>query len=264
MHLAGKSIVVTGATSGIGRAAAIKLASCGARLTLVGRNHERGRQIEHDVRALGADVQLEHVDLTHSGAMEQIVARAASTYGQVDGAVLAATQMPSESAIVPLAQLDDSSIERDLLSEVRATVHALRALLRQMLSQAATDRTIVVVSSINGLGSCSSAGLYSAAKAAAISLAKAAALDHAKSGIRVNTLALGPFDTPLLSTALQRQSPDGNADVIRRAYENHIAMGRIGRPEEAADTIAWLCSSSSSYMTGSTVILDGGLTAIAR
>jgi NAD(P)-dependent dehydrogenase (short-subunit alcohol dehydrogenase family) len=67
-----------------------------------------------------------------------------------------------------------------------------------------------------------------------------------------------------LAAALERQSPDGNADVIRRMYENHVAMGRIGRPEEAANAIAWLCSSSSSYMTGSTVILDGGLTAIAR
>src|SRR5688572_25353302 len=181
MSLAGKSIVVTGATSGIGRAAAIKLASCGARLTLVGRNHERGMQIEHDVRALGADVQLERVDLTDTGAMDQIIARAVSAYGHVDGAVLAATHLPFESATVPLAQLDDSSIERDLLSEVRATVYALRALLRQMLSQSAADRTIVVVSSINGLGSSASAGLYSAAKAAAISLAKAAALDHAKS-----------------------------------------------------------------------------------
>jgi NAD(P)-dependent dehydrogenase (short-subunit alcohol dehydrogenase family) len=230
----------------------------------VGRNPERGAQIEHEVRALGADARLELVDLMHPGAMQQIIARTVAVYGQVDGAVLAAAQMPSESAMVPLAQLDDPSIERDLLSEIRATVHALRALLQQLLSQPPSDRSIVVVSSINGLGSSASAALYSASKAAAISLAKAAALDHARSGIRVNTLALGPFDTPMLTTALERQSAGGKADEIRRMYENHIAMRRIGRPEEAADAIAWLCCASSSYMTGSTVILDGGMTAIAR
>src|SRR5689334_1774491 len=199
MDLAGKSLIVTGATSGIGRAAAVELARRGARLTLVGRHAERGRQVEDEVRRLGADVRLERVDLTHPGAMEQVVTRTVSAYGQVDGAVLAAAQMPSESAMVPLAQLDDACIERDLLSELRATVHALRALLRQMLSQDSADRVIVVVSSVNGLGASPCAALYSAAKAAVISLAKAAALDHAKSGVRVNALALGPFDTPMLA-----------------------------------------------------------------
>jgi NAD(P)-dependent dehydrogenase (short-subunit alcohol dehydrogenase family) len=264
MDLAGKSIIVTGATSGIGRATALELAASGARLTLVGRNSERGAQIEDQVRALGVDARLELVDLTHAGAMHEIVSRTVAAYGRIDGAVLAAAEMPSESAMVPLDQLDDPSIERDLLSEIRATVHGLRALLRQMLSQPPTDRSIVVVSSINGLGASARAALYSASKAASISLAKAAALDHARSGIRVNALVLGAFDTPMLATAIERQAPHGDTSAVRRMYENHIAMGRTGRPEEAARAIAWLCSSSSSYMTGSTVILDGGMTTIAR
>lgn len=255
---------MTGATSGIGRATAVKLAKCGAQLTLVGRNAERGAQIEREVLALGVNARLELVDLMIPGAMEQVVARTVDAYGRVDGAVLAAAQAPSQSAMVPMDQLDDLSIERDLLLEVRTTVYVLRALLRQFLAQPDTDGAIVVVSSINGLGASAKAALYSASKAASISLAKGAALDHARSGIRVNTVALGPIDTPMLTAALERQSPNGNADEIRRRYENHIAMGRLGQPEEAADTIAWLCSASSSYMTGSTVILDGGMTAVAR
>lgn len=264
MDLAGKSIVVTGATSGIGRATALVLAAAGARLTLVGRNPQRGAQILGEAQALGASVRLELVDLTQPDAMAQIVERTVAAYGRVDGAVLAAAQMPSPSAMVPLERVDDASIEHDLLAEVRTTVQALRALLRQLLSQPSGDRSIVVVTSINGLGAAAGAALYSASKAAAISLAKAAALEHARSGIRVNALALGPFDTPLLATALERQAPDGNADPVRRMYESHIALGRIGRPEEAANAIAWLCSSASSYMTGATVILDGGMTAFAR
>jgi NAD(P)-dependent dehydrogenase (short-subunit alcohol dehydrogenase family) len=264
MDLAGKSIIVTGATSGIGRASALKLAACGARLTLVGRNPERGTQIGQEVQALGANARLELVDVMQPGAMQGIIKRTVASYGRVDGAVLAAAQMPSEDAMMPLVRLEDAAIERDLISEVRATVHALRALLQQMVSQPPADGSIVVVTSINGLGSSAGAALYSASKAASISLAKAAALEHARSGIRVNALALGPFDTPMLALALERQSAAGNSDEIRRMYENHVALGRIGRPEEAAEAIAWLCSPSSSYMTGSTVILDGGMTAIAR
>jgi NAD(P)-dependent dehydrogenase (short-subunit alcohol dehydrogenase family) len=262
--LAGKSIVVTGATSGIGRAAAVRLASSGARLTLVGRDRERGAQVLRDVQELGASARLELVDLTSSNAMQDIVARTVVEYGRIDGAVLAAAQMPAEGAMVSLDQLDDSSIERDLLSEVRSAVHALRALLRQLLSQAPADTSIVVVSSINGLGAAAGAGLYSASKAASISLAKAAALEHARNGIRVNALVLGAFDTPMLAEALRRQSADGNIDSIRQMYQSHIAMGRIGKPDEAADVIAWLCSASSSYVTGSSVIVDGGMTSIAR
>lgn len=265
MHdLNGRSIVVTGASSGIGRAAAVKLATLGARLTLVGRNARRGSEIERHVRSLGAQARLELVDLAQASAMQDIVARTVAEYGRIDAAVLAAAEMPDARAMVPLAEVDDASIERGLLAEVRSTVHALRALLRQLVTQPATDRSIVVVSSVNGLGAARNAALYSASKAAAISLAKAAALDHAHSGVRVNALVLGAFETPMLATALERQSPEGNAEPIRRMYESHIAMGRIGRPEEAADAIAWLCSGSSSYLTGSSLILDGGLTTPTR
>src|SRR5688572_14801439 len=112
MDLAGRSIIVTGATSGIGRATAVKLAACGARLTLVGRDLQRGAQIENEVQALGADARLELVDLTHPGAMQQIIKRTVAAYGRVDGAVLAAAQMPSEGAMMPLDQLEDPSIAR--------------------------------------------------------------------------------------------------------------------------------------------------------
>jgi NAD(P)-dependent dehydrogenase (short-subunit alcohol dehydrogenase family) len=262
--LAGKSIVVTGATSGIGRAAAVKLAGCGARLTLVGRDRERGAQILGEAHELGATARLELIDLTDTSAMQGIVARAVAAYGRIDGAVLAAAQMPAEGAMVSLDRLDDANIERDLLAEVRSVVHALRALLRQMLSQPRADTSIVVVSSINGLGAAAGAALYSASKAASIALAKAAALEHARNGIRVNALVLGAFDTPLLAEALRRQSSDGNTDPVRQMYQSHIAMGRIGRPDEAAGVIAWLCSESSSYVTGSSVIVDGGMTSVAR
>jgi NAD(P)-dependent dehydrogenase (short-subunit alcohol dehydrogenase family) len=231
---------------------------------LVGRNRERGAEVVRQVRELGASARLELVDLTHTDAMRDIVARTVLEYGRIDGAVLAAAETPGEGAMVTLDQVDDSTIERALLSEIRSAVHALRALLRQLLTQPRAGTSIVMVSSINGLGAAPRAALYSAAKAASISLAKAAALEHSRSGVRVNALILGAFDTPLLAQAMRRQSPDGDPSAVRPMYESHIALGRIGKPEEAAGAIAWLCSDSSSYVTGSSLIVDGGMTSIAR
>jgi NAD(P)-dependent dehydrogenase (short-subunit alcohol dehydrogenase family) len=231
---------------------------------LVGRDRERGAQILAQVHELGASACLELVDLTHGGAMQGVIERAVAAYGRIDGAVLAAAQMPGATAMVSLDQLDDASIERDLISELRATVHSLRALLRQLLSQPRADAAIVVVSSVNGLGAAAGAGLYSATKAASISLAKAAALEHARDGIRVNAILLGAFDTPMLAEAIKRQSSGGDTEAIVQMYQSHIPMGRIGRPDEAAGAIAWLCSASSSYLTGSSVIVDGGMTSFAR
>lgn len=183
----------------------------------------------------------------------------------VSGSQPVALPCHGDEKVTPLDQIEAGlAATRDMPRPISVELEGARPGFAKLLSQPSADRAIVVVSSINGLASSASAALYSASKAAAISLAKAAALDHARSGIRVNTLALGPFDTPLLATALERQSAHGKADETRRRYESHVAMGRIGRPEEAADAIAWLCSAWSSYMTGSTVILDGGMTAIAR
>lgn len=126
--------------------------------------------------------------------------------------------------------------------------------------------SIVNVSSINGLGASPRAPFYSALKAAQIALTKNAALDYARDGIRVNTVVLGAFTTPMLKQAYDIMSGGDPtaADALRQQFLGLVPLGRFGTPDEAAAVIAWLCSPESSYVTGASWIVDGGVTAFAR
>lgn len=125
---------------------------------------------------------------------------------------------------------------------------------------------IVNTSSINGLGGCAQASFYSATKASVLGLTKSAALEYAPHGIRVNALAAGAFRTPFLEGAIEDLS--GGDPEKRGAIEAHynqaIALGRIGRPKEAAEAVVWLCSDAASYATGHSMIVDGGASAAMR
>ena len=121
-------------------------------------------------------------------------------------------------------------------------------------------------SSVNGLGGVPQAAFYAAAKAGILGLTKSAALEYARQGIRVNALVAGGFQTPMLENVFERVSggvPEVKQSIVKR-YEDMVAIGRIGRPEEAAEAVLWLCSPSASYVTGHSMIVDGGWTASMR
>jgi NAD(P)-dependent dehydrogenase (short-subunit alcohol dehydrogenase family) len=122
---------------------------------------------------------------------------------------------------------------------------------------------IVNTSSVNGLGGVAHASLYAVAKAGILALTKSAALETAAQGIRVNALVAGAFRTPMLESVFARVSPEDPA-AVEASFSQMIPAGRIGRPEEAADAVLWLCSDAASYATGLSLILDGGLTATFR
>jgi NAD(P)-dependent dehydrogenase (short-subunit alcohol dehydrogenase family) len=119
---------------------------------------------------------------------------------------------------------------------------------------------------VNGLGGAPQASLYAAAKAAVLALTKSAALEYAGRGIRINALVAGAFRTPMLEGVFDRVS-EGNSEArqaIVSKYEEMVALGRIGLPEAAAEAALWLCSEAASYVTGHSMIVDGGLTASVR
>ena len=138
--------------------------------------------------------------------------------------------------------------------------------IKQMLAQSPPGGAIVNTSSVNGLGGTPMGSLYSAAKAGILGLTKSAALEYGARGIRVNALVAGAFDTPMLANAINK-STGGNPEAREKAVDNFksmIAAGRIGNPEEAGQVIAWLCSDAASYVTGHSMIADGGLSARFR
>jgi len=256
-QLRDKHFLVTGGTSGIGAATVRELGRAGARVSFVGRNCARAEALCSEV----PDARFVPCDLLEPTAAERIL-DACAILGPLAGAANIACATPTLAA---LTELDDEALERGLMDELRAFTRLLRAQLRVL---AALDQpsSIVNVSSVNGLGASPHAAAYSALKAAIVALSKSAALDYASRGIRVNALVPGPFDTPMLDAAISQLS---GGDKLRRSaideqYRKLIPLGRIGRPDEAASAIAWLLSDQSRFVTGSSFIIDGGMTAFAR
>ncbi len=133
--------------------------------------------------------------------------------------------------------------------------------IRQMLQQG--GGSIVNISSINGLGGAQGASVYSAAKSGILGLTKSAAQEYATSGIRVNALCAGAFRTPMLEGVFAKANPLAPSEVENR-YTSIIPMQRIGNPTEAAEAILWLLSDQASYVTGHSMIVDGGFSSSTR
>jgi NAD(P)-dependent dehydrogenase (short-subunit alcohol dehydrogenase family) len=256
--LENKHILVTGGTSGIGRATALALARVGANVTCIGRDPARGETLCREA----ARVRFMRLDLRERDAPDRAIEAALAAFGNIDGAANVACGSP---ALLSLSELDDEALERELFDELRAFTRMLRALVRYFLG-ASRPASIVNASSVNGLGASPRAAAYSALKAAIIALSKSVALDCAAIPIRVNAIVLGPFDTPMLRSAMTTLAEGDHARIqdIERRYEGLVPLGRIGRSEEAAAAIAWLLSESSSFVTGSSLIVDGGMTSFAR
>jgi len=138
--------------------------------------------------------------------------------------------------------------------------------IQQMLRQQPAGGAIVNTSSINGLGGVAQGALYAATKAGVLALTKSAAQEYARQGIRINALVAGAFRTPMLERVFERATA-GDPETAKAAegqITQLIPLGRVGHPEEAAEAVVWLCSDAASYVTGHSMIVDGGLTAWAR
>lgn len=256
--LRNKHFLVTGGTSGIGAATVRELACLGAKVTFVGRNRARAEALCAEL----PHVQYIECDLGGADAPERIIEAAYGGFGPLDGAANIACSTPT---LVTLVELDDATLDLELCDELRSFARLLRAELRA-ISEAGRPASLVNVSSINGLGASPQAPAYSALKAAIIALSKNAALDYARRAIRVNALVPGPFDTPMLDAAITQLAgkDEGRRQQIAEHHKALIPLGRVGRPHEAADAIAWLLSERSSFVTGSSLIVDGGMTSFAR
>jgi NAD(P)-dependent dehydrogenase (short-subunit alcohol dehydrogenase family) len=177
-------------------------------------------------------------------------------YNRLDFAVNSAAT--DEVGMGLTADLSEADFDRAIALNLKSTWLCMKYELRQMIAQG-EGGAIVNISSVNGLGGVPGGGTYAVAKAGVIALAKSAAIEYAAQRIRVNALVAGAYDTPLLRRAIE-QYAKGDTSV----YTSRIPLGRIGRPDEAAEAAVWLCSDESSYVTGNALIVDGGMTSWAR
>jgi NAD(P)-dependent dehydrogenase (short-subunit alcohol dehydrogenase family) len=262
--LEGKVAIVTGGSSGIGRAVAVMFATQGANVVLAARQDRAGEEVAKEIEAAGGTALFVRADVSRVQEVRALVEQTVSKYGRLDCAVNNAAAMWNEQRRT--ADFSEEDFDREVNGNLKSVWLCMRFELEQMLKQERPGGTIVNVSSVNGLGAAPGAAFYSMAKAGILALTKAAAMEYAREGIRVNALVAGAFNTPMLSKAIE-QAAGGDTEkrkVIEQRFLSLVPLRRIGRPEEAAEAAAWLCSEASSYVTGHSMIVDGGWTAWAR
>ncbi len=243
-EFSGKVALVTGAGSGIGAATAVRLAMGGAVVAVADRSAPAAEDVVARIAALGGEAVAIAMDVTDPRAVDAAVAELVRSNGALHLAV------NNAGITLPLCAIGKTSVEdwrRVMSVNADGVFFCLRAECAAM--QAAGGGAIVNVSSILGLDAIAGAGAYTASKHAVIGLTKAAALDYAKVPIRINAVAPGYVDTPLLGT----RGPDS-----RERLESLHPLGRLAKAEEVGDLIAYLLSERAAFMTGSVHAIDGG------
>jgi NAD(P)-dependent dehydrogenase (short-subunit alcohol dehydrogenase family) len=253
--------LVTGGSSGIGRAAALAFAKEGAAVVIASRGVERGEAVRRELEALGAEAEFVPTDVSQAGQVETLVRRTVERFGRLDCAFNNAAVIDI-GVFKPTADFSEEEFDRHITANLKSVWLCMKHEIVQMLRQG-TGGTIVNTSSINGLGGVPHNALYAAAKAGVLGLTKSAAQEYAKQGLRINALVAGGFRTPMLESVFERVSPQ-DPSAAEAGFAQLVPLGRIGRPEEAAEAVLWLCSDASSYVTGSSLIVDGGVTAPFR
>jgi NAD(P)-dependent dehydrogenase (short-subunit alcohol dehydrogenase family) len=264
MSLNEKVVLVTGGSSGIGRAASHAFARHGAKVVLAARGSERGGDVAQQIRREGGEARFIRADVSRRQDVEALVNEAVRAYGRLDAAFNNAATVDGAFALT--ADFTEEQFDRSIAMNLKSVWLCMAAEIRQMLAQSPAGGVIVNTASINGLGGASGGSLYSAAKAGVLALTKSAAQEYATKGIRINALVAGAFQTPMLEGVFATaggNTPEGKA-AVEQQYLSLIPMRRIGKPEEAAAAAVWLCSDESSYLTGHSLIVDGGMTAATR
>jgi NAD(P)-dependent dehydrogenase (short-subunit alcohol dehydrogenase family) len=242
--LTGKVALVLGASRGIGAATARALARQGARVVLASRDRTGLERVRASILADGGDALVQPVDLTDPVSLDALRDRLTDTCGRLDCAFNNAGEGAPPT---PLAEVAPDVFERVL----RVTVHGTFLAMRQEIPLLVRSGggAIVNMASTAGVSAFPGGGAYVAAKHAVIGLTKSAAIDYAAQGVRVNVVAPGPIETERILAL-----PGEYRERIRQA----VPMRRIGRPEEVARAVAWLCSDESAFVTGATIFVDGG------
>jgi NAD(P)-dependent dehydrogenase (short-subunit alcohol dehydrogenase family) len=244
-RLEGKVAVISGATSGIGLAIARRFVKEGARLFIFGHRRDA---LDEAVQAIGANVTAIQADATKLEDLDRVADAVGSAEGKVDVVVSSAGLVEQ----VPLPEITPDHYDRTFALNAKAPLF----LVQKMLPMMGSGGSIILVSSAMHYMGLPNHSTYAATKAALRSYSRTWAAEFSGSGIRANTLSPGVVDTPMLDS--QASTPE-EAAAIREGYANITPMERLARPEELADAALFLASDESSFMTGSDMVVDGGV-----
>jgi len=241
---AGKVALVAGASRGIGAVTARAFAQAGAAVVLAARDEQAMGAVAEEIRAQGGRALAVPTDVGDATSMERLVSQTMVAFGRLDAAFNNAT---SAHRPAPLADIDPDDFDRGIRTDIRGTILGMRYQIPAMLRSG--GGAIVNMASVAGLYGFTHLSTYVAGKAGIIGLTRVAALDYADQGIRVNVVAPGPILTHHLERA---------GEEAQRQAALSTPMRRIGRSEEVAAAVLWLCSDQSSFITGATIPIDGG------
>lgn len=248
--LLGKIALVTGGTSGIGRETAVLFAKSGAKLVVSGRRETEGKETLDLIRAAGGDGLFVQGDVSKAADVQALVQKTVDKFGRLD---IAFNNAGIEGTWVPIVEQTEEDWNRVMDINLKGTWLCLKYELQQMLKQSGGG-AIVNMSSIAGLMGSAGAATYIASKHGVIGLTKTAALESAKSGIRVNAVCPAVIETAMGDRIF------GAPEINKRVLSFH-PIGRFGKPMEVAEAVLWMCSDRASFMTGQTLVLDGGFLA---
>jgi NAD(P)-dependent dehydrogenase (short-subunit alcohol dehydrogenase family) len=239
-------VLITGALTGIGRATALAFAKEGARVVVSGRREQEGKKLEKELRELGAEVEFVKTDVRHDDDIRALVDKTVARFGRLDIAVNnAGTEGLRGLVTEQTAESYAATFDTNVLGVLLSMKHELRVMLPQ------GSGSIVNISSTYGSVGAAGASVYVASKHAVEGLTKSAALEVAGTGVRVNVIAVGTTDTGMLTRFT-------NTDENKAALVSTVPLKRLATPEEIAHVIAFVGSANASYMTGSSIPVDGG------
>jgi NAD(P)-dependent dehydrogenase (short-subunit alcohol dehydrogenase family) len=244
-----KVALITGALTGIGRAAAFAFARKGAKVVVSGRRDEAGEALADELRSLGSEAEYIRADVRKEDDVRDLVAKTVARFGRLD---IAVNNAATEGEVGPITEQTAKSFaatfDTNVLGIVLSMKHEVLAMQRQ------GSGSIVNISSTYGHQGAAFASIYVGAKHAVEGMTKSVALEVAKSGIRVNAVGPGPTDTGMLTRFT------GTQENKARLVEG-VPLARLGLSEEVADGIVYIASDEASFVTGHVLNVDGGHTA---
>ncbi len=247
----GKTALVTGAASGIGRGAALAFAAHGANVVLADINAQAGAETLEAIRAAGGEAIFVQADVSRADQVEAMVAATVERYGRLDCAF---NNAGIEEEHQRLADSDEAMFDRMIGINVKGVWLCMRREIAQMLRQG--GGTIVNTASVAGLVGAPKHSIYAASKHAVVGLTKSAAAEYGRKGIRVNSVCPGVIRTAMLDRALERDA--AWEETLTRMHP----IGRLGEVDDVVNAVLWLSSDASAFVTGHQLAVDGAMTVV--
>ncbi len=251
-NLEAKVVLITGGSTGIGRAAALCCAREGARIVIADINEAEAAATVDQVKAAGAEARFVRCDVSQGAQVKAVVQSVAQQEGRLDGAF---NNAGIESDWASTTRCSEENFDRTIAVNLKGVWLCMRDQITQMLSQGGSG-SIVNTASVAGLVGSRGGCAYVASKHGVVGLTKTAALEFASKGLRVNAVCPGVIETPMVERMMESTKLD------REVFERQEPIGRLGQPSEIGEAVAWLLSDASSFVTGVAMPVDGGFVAV--